>query len=199
MRMNESSLCLFLKKIIFSVLLLVSFVSCRPSIKKESNTIRHTVSMLDTISPDNVLLIKREIKESNPALLAYQNKVRDILASENIEYSPEEIFLIQEQLLTLFDDKVERYDKHLTGLHRKVFRKSLLGGVNRSFKLMLELDTVATSQFSKLSKDEKINYLDRTKANIVKEFEGMSAVDEYFRKRVYNTTEALLRSNKFLD
>lgn len=184
---------------VITVLILLNLVSCKPSLEKESNAIRHTISILDTISHDNILLITNLIKEADPRMQAYQNKVANILVSEETDYTQQEIFSIQKRLVSLYIDKVERYDKHLTGMQRKVFRKSMLGGVKKSFEIALELDTLTTPQFSKLSKEDKTKVLADTKAKIIKEFEGMSAADEYMRKKVYNTIEAILGSNRFLD
>lgn len=185
---------------LFSVAVTLLFVTgCKPSLKKESNAIRQTISIIDTISHDNIPTIKNLIKESHPALEAYRKKVVDILTSADAEVSPEDIFSNQKQLISLYTNNVERYDKHLTGAQRKVFRKSMLGGVKRSFEIALELDTLATPQFSNLPNEEKAKIVADTETKIVKEFEGMSAADEYIRKRIYNTTEGVLGTNRFLD
>jgi|GEM_PF-4820894 len=75
----------------------------------------------------------------------------------------------------------------------------MLGGVKRSFEFVLELDTITTSQFSKLSDEEKLKIVGDTETKIAKEFEGMSAANEYFKKKIYNTTETILGTNEYLE
>ena len=149
------------KNFISSILLtltatLIFVTSCKPSLTKESNAIKTITSKLDTVTHDNIILIQNQIKEAHPNLEAYQKKVEDILGSDNSNFKLKNIFAKQKQLTALYSNNVERYDKHLTGMQRKVFRKSMLGGVKRSFEFVLELDTITTPQFSKLSDEEKI-------------------------------------------
>jgi|SRR5690606_37022778 len=192
------------KNFISSILLtltatLIFVTSCKPSLTKESNAIKTITSKLDTVTHDNIILIQNQIKEAHPNLEAYQKKVEDILGSDNSNFKLKNIFAKQKQLTALYSNNVERYDKHLTGMQRKVFRKSMLGGVKRSFEFVLELDTITTPQFSKLSDEEKIKIVEDTEAKMAKEFEGMSAANEYFKKKNYNTTEAILGTNEYLD
>jgi len=178
---------------------LIFVTSCKPSLTKESNAIKTTISILDTVSNDNIVLIQNQIKVAYPNLEAYQKKVEDILGSDDSDFKINDIFSKQKQLTALYSNNVERYDKHLTGIQREVFRKSMLGGVKRSFEFVLELDTIITSQFSDLSSEEKIKTVSDTEAKIKKEFEGMSAANEYFKKKIHNTTEAILGTNRYLD
>lgn len=180
-------------------LVLLNLVGCKPSLEKESNAIRRTISILDTTSHDNILSIKKQVQEAYPALEACQKKVIEILPAENASNLIEDIFSKHKVLTSLYIDKVERYDKHLTGIQRKVFRKSMLGGVKRSFEFVLELDTITTSEFSNLTNEQKIRIVADTETKIAKEFEGMSSADEYIRKQIYNTTEGILGTNRFLD
>lgn len=178
---------------------LIIVTSCKPSLIEESNALKTTISILDTVSNDNIVLIQNQIKAACPNLEAYQKKVGDILGSDDSDFKINDIFSKQKQLTVLYSNNVERYDKHLTGTQRKVFRKSMLGGVKRSFEFVLELDTITTPQFSKLSDVEKIKIVADTETQITKEFEGMSAANEYFKKKIYNTTEAILGTNEYLD
>lgn len=177
---------------------LLLLTNCRPSLKKESNAIKPIISVLDTISHDNIVLIQNQIKEAHPNLEAYQKKVEDILVTDDSDFKLNDIFSKQKELTALYSNNVERYDKHLTGTQRKAFRKSMLGGVKRSFEFVLELDTITTPQFSNLSNEGKLKIVSDTEAKIAKEFEGMSAANEYFKKKIYNTTEAILGTNEYL-
>ena len=192
------------KNLISSTLLtltvtLVFVTSCKPSLTKESNAIQTTISILDTISNDNIVIIQNQIKETHPNMEAYQNKVEEILGSDDSDFKLNDIFSKQKELTAFYSNNVERYDKHLTGAQRKVFRKSMLGGVKRSFEFVLELDTITTPQFSNLSNERKLKIVSDTEAKIAKEFEGMSAANEYFKKKIYNTTEAILGTNEYLE
>ena len=192
------------KNLISSTLLtltvtLVFVTSCKPSLTKESNAIKTTISILDTISNDNIVIIQNQIKETHPNMEAYQNKVEEILGSDDSDFKLNDIFSKQKELTAFYSNNVERYDKHLTGTQRKVFRKSMLGGVKRSFEFVLELDTITTPQFSNLSNERKLKIVSDTEAKIAKEFEGMSAANEYFKKKIYNTTEAILGTNEYLE
>ena len=192
------------KNLISSTLLtltvtLVFVTSCKPSLTKESNAIQTTISILDTISNDNIVIIQNQIKETHPNMEAYQNKVEEILGSDDPDFKLNDIFSKQKELTAFYSNNVERYDKHLTGAQRKVFRKSMLGGVKRSFEFVLELDTITTPQFSNLSNERKLKIVSDTEAKIAKEFEGMSAANEYFKKKIYNTTEAILGTNEYLE
>ncbi|WP_254527474.1 MULTISPECIES: hypothetical protein [unclassified Sphingobacterium] len=178
---------------------LLFMTNCKPSLTKESNAIKPIISVLDTISHDNIVIIQNQIKEGHSNLEAYQKKVEDILGSDDSDFKLNDFFLKQKELTALYSNNVERYDKHLTGAQRKVFRKSMLSGVKRSFEFVLELDTITTPQFSNLSNERKLKIVTDTKTKIAKEFEGMSAANEYFKKKIYNTTEAILGTNEYLD
>jgi|SRR5690606_9063740 len=192
------------KNLISSTLLtltvtLVFVTSCKPSLTKESNAIKTTISILDTISNDNIVIIQNQIKETHPNMEAYQNKVEEILGSDDSDFKLNDIFSKQKELTAFYSNNVERYDKHLTGTQRKVFRKSMLGGVKRSFEFVLKLDTITTPEFSNLSNGGKIKTVADIETQIAKEFEGMSAANEYFKKKIYNTTEAILGTNEYLE
>lgn len=179
--------------------ILLFMTNCKPSLTKESNELKSTISVLDTISHDNIVLIQYRIKEANPNLEGYQKKVEDILVSDDSDFKLNDFFLKQKEFTALYSNNIERYDKHLTGTQRNVFRKSMLGGVKRSFEFVLELDTITTPQFSNLSNEGKLKTVSDIKAKITKEFEGMTAVNEYFKKKIHNTTEAILGTNEYLD
>lgn len=192
------------KNLISSTLLtltvtLVFVTSCKPSLTKESNAIKTTISILDTISNDNIVIIQNQIKETHPSIEAYQKKVEEILGSDDSDFKLNDIFSKQKELTALYSNNVERYDKHLTGTQRKVFRKSMLGGVKRSFEFVLKLDTITTPEFSNLSNEGKIKTVADIETQIAKEFEGMSAANEYFKKKIHNTTEAILGTNEYLE
>ena len=186
-------------KLLTLTVTLVFVTSCKPSLTKESNAIKTTISILDTISNDNIVIIQNQIKETHPNMEAYQNKVEEILGSDDPDFKLNDIFSKQKELTAFYSNNVERYDKHLTGTQRKVFRKSMLGGVKRSFEFVLKLDTITTPEFSNLSNGGKIKTVADIETQIAKEFEGMSAANEYFKKKIYNTTEAILGTNEYLE
>ena len=186
-------------KLLTLTVTLVFVTSCKPSLTKESNAIKTTISILDTISNDNIVIIQNQIKETHPNMEAYQNKVEEILGSDDSDFKLNDIFSKQKELTAFYSNNVERYDKHLTGTQRKVFRKSMLGGVKRSFEFVLKLDTITTPEFSNLSNGGKIKTVADIETQIAKEFEGMSAANEYFKKKIHNTTEAILGTNEYLE
>lgn len=179
--------------------ILLLMTNCKPSLTKESNAIKTTISILDTISNDNIVIIQNQIKEVRPNLEAYQKKVEDILGSDDSDFKLNDIFSKQKQLTALYSINVERYNKHLTGTQRKVFRKSMLGGVKRSFEFVLELDIITTQEFSNLSNEGKIKTVADIETKIAKELKGMSAANEYFKNKIYNTTEAILGTDEYLE
>lgn len=183
---------------LFNLITSLLFTSCNPSLEKESNAIKQTESALSVISHDSIPEINNLINDVNAQVNAYHEKIITIVQSKKYSLQLDTIFTKFKDITNIYTGNIERYDKHLTGVQRKVFRNTLKKGIQNSARYLLVLDTISTKEYANLSDQERTKVIFDIEEKMKDEYEGISATNEYYKKRIYNMTEALLGTNKYL-